>query len=351
MDLKNLERAMRAVIVAPDGTASDLTGRSIFLPFERFRDEICRKGSCFVCGSPRGKNFNDEHVIPNWLQRHCGLHKETLTLPNGVRVKYGTYKIPCCEGCNSLLGDIYETPISKAMCGGYDSVIEFIKEGGASLLCSWLALIFLKVHLLDFKNKMKLDDRENAGFIGDAYELGELHHIHAIARARTAGVHIDENVLGSLVVLRVHHDLETVDYDYCDNLLARGLLLQIKDVAFIHIIDDCGATIGMLSEQLKTIPDPITRLQLREVYAKYLAANLHLENSPEFRTEFVGPYGQPTIRAGLPEFKVREYEPTVFGQLLAGSLGELAEAIIVNGKTGDEALSLIESERPVSWFC
>lgn len=84
-----------------------------FLPFERLRDEICKKGSCFVCGSPRGRDFNDEHVIPNWLQRHCGLHKETLTLPNGVRVKQGTHKTPCCEECNRLLGDIYETPISK----------------------------------------------------------------------------------------------------------------------------------------------------------------------------------------------------------------------------------------------
>ncbi|MFB9983867.1 hypothetical protein ACFSQQ_04555 [Mesorhizobium kowhaii] len=332
-------------MVEADGTAEDIDGRKIFFSFQRFKDEICKKGYCFVCGAAPNKSFNNEHIIPNWALRHCGMHQETLTLPTGNRVKYGTYKIPCCKDCNSRLSEIYETPVSKAICGGYESLITYLKEGGSSLIRAWLALIFLKVHLRDFKNRISLDKRQELGVIGDEYELSDLHHIHAIARAETAGIEIDDRVFGTLMILKIDPSLGGDPFDYCDNLAGRTLLIQIYDIALIYVIDDCGATAGMLSEQLKSMPNPISEIQLREVYARHLAANIHIKKRPTFRTELVGHGGHPRITVTLPNFEIHPFEPSIFGRVLVGALGNLTEGIVVDGKTGSAALDIVATGR------
>jgi hypothetical protein len=336
---------LRAYTVEADGTAKDIDGRTIFFSFQKFKDEICKRGHCFVCGAAPNRAFNNEHIFPKWVLKHCHMYNETLTLPNGVRVKYGTYKIPCCKKCNSLLADVYETPISKAICGGYDNLINYIEAGNDELICAWLALIFLKIHLRDFQNSVSLDERLDFGVIGDEYELSELHHIHAIARAATAGVEIDGDVFGTLIVLQVDPSAKHIAFDYCDNLSGRALLVQIHDIALIYVLDDCGATTTMLSERLKRLPSPISQIQLREVYARYLAANLHIKESPTFRTELVGPRGLPRITVELPKFDAHEYHPLVFGRMLAGALGNLAASVEVDGKTGEAALDIIETGR------
>lgn len=332
-----------AYIVAPDGSAQDIDGKTIFFSFERFKDKICKKGHCFVCGASPGQDFNNEHIFPNWLLRHCRLHNETLTLPNEVRVKYGTYKIPCCQSCNGQLAEIYETPISKAMCAGYEGVLEFVQNGGFYCLCAWLSLIFTKVHLRDFKNRVSLDMREDDGVLGEHYELNELHHIHAVARAATADVQVDEKVFGTLVILRLDHSEQDLAFDYCDNLAGRTLLIRVKDVALIYVLDDCCATGGMLSEQLKTLPNSLSRIQLREVYARHLAANMHIKERPTFRTEFLGAKGKPRISVKLPELNFHDYDPNVFGRVFASALGSYSEQVMVDGKTGEDALEAIET--------
>lgn len=334
---------MNAYIVSPDGSVRDINGKTIFFSFERFKGAICKKGYCFVCGSSPNRNFNNEHVFPNWLLRQCRVHEEKLTLPNGVLVKYGTYKIPCCQTCNSLLAEVYEAPISSAFYAGYDGVLEFVRNGGANRICAWLSLIFAKVHLRDFKNRASLDERANEGVIGDHYELSELHHVHAVARAATAGVQVDERVFGTLVVLRISPTKKDVAFDYCDNLAGRTMLLQVNDVAMIYVLDDCGATSGMLSEQLKKLPYSLSELQLREVYARHLAANIHIKERPIFRTEFVSATGKPRISVELPELNIHNYEPEVFGRFFATALGNYSDALTVDGITGEEALDAIKS--------
>lgn len=332
---------MKAYTIEKDGTAKGNEGRTIFFSFQRFKDEICKKGHCFVCGASPNKSFNNEHIFPDWILRHCSIHGEKLTLPNGNLVGYSTYKIPCCKACNSLLADIYEVPISKAVCGGYDSLLGYVENGGFGRLCAWLALIFVKVHLRDFRNKVSLDNRDNKGMIGDEYELHELHHLHALARATTANVEVDEKVFGTLVILQVGSSSMGSAFDYADDLRGRGLLLQVQDIALIHVLDDCGATAGMLSEQRKTWPCEISKIQLREIYARHLAANIHIKETPTFRTEFVGPKGRPRIAVKLPKLDIHDNEPSVFGSIFSNVLRNSVKNITLDGKTGDAALEAI----------
>ncbi|EJK87282.1 MULTISPECIES: hypothetical protein [Rhizobium] len=326
-----------------DGSIYDETNKTIFFSFEKFQSEICKEGHCFVCGAKPDRAFNDEHVFPNWLQRYCNIQKEGLDLPNGQQATYATYKIACCSGCNSLLGDVYETPISEIIKGGQAAVVDFVQNGGMSLFCGWLSLIFLKVHLRDFRNRVSLDLRAPAETIGDSYELHELHHVHAVARAVTAGVEIDPDVLGTLMILDVgsHAGL----FDYCDNLAGRTLLLQVNNMAFVYVIDDCGATSTMLRDQMKVLPHPLNRIQVREVYARHLTANMHIASSPTFGTVISTKTGKPRITVDLPEFKAHDFEPKVFGEMFRGSMGNLASEIEVDGKRGEAAIEIIATGR------
>ncbi len=326
-----------------DGSFVDETGKTLFFSFERFRDEICKNGHCFVCGAKPDKAFNGEHVIPNWLQKHCGIQKEALNLPNGQKAAYGTYKIACCSGCNSLLGEVYEVPISKVLKGGEAAVIDFLESGGAPLFCGWLSLIFLKVHLRDFRNRVFLDERAAAETIGDSYELQHLHHVHAVARAVTAAVDIDPKVFGSLHVLGLVSSGDL--FDYCDNLAGRTLLLQVNEIAFVYVIDDCGATSDMLVNQFEVLPHPLNRVQIREIYARRLAANLHIVESPTFSTVISRETGKPTIQVELPEYKIHDFEPALFGEVFRGALGDLAPHVQVDGKLGEAAIEIIASGR------
>lgn len=231
--------------------------------------------------------------------------------------------------------------MSKSLCAGYDATLEYVRNGGHNRLCAWLSLIFAKVHLRDFKNSISLDLRDMVEMIGDHYELGDLHHIHAVARAATAGFKVSEQVFGALVLLRLDLSQKDGPFDYCDNLAGRALLLQVKDLALIYVLDDCGATAGMLSGQLKVLPDPMSAIQLREVYARHLAANIHIKEPPTFRTDYIGKNGKPDISVNFPDLDFHDYDPTVFGQMFAGALGNYRDVVSVDGKFGDEALDKI----------
>jgi hypothetical protein len=190
-----------------------------------------------------------------------------------------------------------------------------------------------------------LNKRQDLGFIADEYELNELHHIHAAARAATAEIEIGDEVFGTLLMLKVDHSSRDIAFDYCDSLIGRSVLLQVKDIALIYVLDDCGATGGMLSDQLESLRRRVSQIQLREVYARHLAANLHIKESPKFRTEFFGTTDRPHIIAILPNLSLHEYEPSIFGRCFADALRNLAEGIMVDGKTGVAALDLIATGR------
>ena len=67
-----------------DGSIVDQDGKVIFFSTRRFIDDICIGNCCFICGAkPEEKQFDDEHVFPEWLLRRYNLFARTITLPNG----------------------------------------------------------------------------------------------------------------------------------------------------------------------------------------------------------------------------------------------------------------------------
>jgi hypothetical protein len=66
-----------------DDSVETVDGRIILYSVTRFLDEIANGDGCFICGAKPGtKEFNREHVVPDWVLRDRGLHSGNIALPN-----------------------------------------------------------------------------------------------------------------------------------------------------------------------------------------------------------------------------------------------------------------------------
>ena len=149
---------MGTYIKTADGSFETVDRKVLYFSTERFITEIGRGECCFICGvGPSDAPFNNEHVIPKWLLAKHGLYSKKVTLPNGARLSYGQYTLPCCVECNSLMGEKIETPVSRVLAGGLRSVREYLEKEGHWLIFLWLALIYLKTHLKDRHLRFHLD--------------------------------------------------------------------------------------------------------------------------------------------------------------------------------------------------
>lgn len=118
---------MKAFILnTENGNIADVSSEKakvLYFGLSVFEDSIVRGGCCFICGeSPNEKEFNNEHIIPDWLLKKFDLHSENIILPNKTKILYGNYKVPCCKECNTVLGKVIEEPMSILIKQAPDSV-------------------------------------------------------------------------------------------------------------------------------------------------------------------------------------------------------------------------------------
>lgn len=134
--------AMDVVIWTQDGSLIR-NRKTIYFSFDRFLKDIVHGDRCFICGAnPELVPFNDEHVLPDWILRRYGLHNRVIILPNYTRFRYGQFKIPCCESCNSMLGGKVERSMQEMFDRGYKALAEHVVSDGPYKLFCWMRLIF-----------------------------------------------------------------------------------------------------------------------------------------------------------------------------------------------------------------
>lgn len=262
-------------------------GKTIFFSYDDFINKIVKGNCCFICGvSPESEDFNNEHVIPNWILSRYGLHDKFIYLPNGTKYKYGQYTIPCCTKCNSELGEKIEIPISLLLKKNYTEIIQEISLNPEihKLLFQWLSLIFFKTHLKDNLLLMNMDKRVDEGKIGDNHYWEAMHHIHCIIRSIHTNATISPNVFGTFLFFQVTMDSSTDAFDYIDTPYGRVVMVQIGELCLILVIDDSCFSKVIFSEELKKIQGRVNRYQIREIIANLNYINLNIQDRPLFKS-------------------------------------------------------------------
>lgn len=306
-------------------TVFDAEGKILFLGLKDFNEKIVEGENCFICGlSPSEKEFNNEHIIPNWILRSYELHNEQINLSNDSGVRYGSYTVPCCVECNSELSRVYETPISKILAKPYAEVIKLFGSGSSSemfeLMFKWLCLIFIKTHLKDTSLRKNPDRRVKEEFIGDDFYWDEMHHIHCIARSHYTNARIDYKVYGTIFIFPtlLREEERENQFDYIDNEKGKGILLQLGEFTIIAILNDSCAGLSVYQDCFEKINGPLNSFQARQVFSDLLSINLSLVERPVFRSQFSDD-NQYSVTATLPQKVSLDQERTnvLSGDLLA----------------------------------
>ncbi len=276
--------------ITNDGSILDHDGKVIFFSIKRFVKDIGKGNCCFICGdSPSKTTFNKEHILPKWILKKYDLFSRTITLPNETGFRYDQYVVPCCQQCNTLMGEKIEQPVRNLIDQGFYAVQKHIEENGYWLFFIWLNIIFLKTHLKDKNLKLYRNSRQGSGMISDSYFWEELHHIHCIARSFYTGCHLDFNVMGSFLTLEAKIEDYYEKFDYTDLYHGRSVLLRLNDICFISILNDSCASQFRFSNSLnfqKLMSFAWSPIQLREILAHLNFINQNLKYRPKFATIF-----------------------------------------------------------------
>ncbi len=265
----------------------------VFMGVEEFKREIIQEKRCFICGVPRkrkgikndgAKTFNNEHIIPYWVIRRCNLSRKKIALPDGYKLRYIRYKIPCCEECNSELGRVIEKPVSRLFFKGNEELLKYPRKKSVNLnLFKWLCLIFIKTHLKDNSLMTAIDEEREPGFTGHSHDWKSLHHIWCVSRIPFTEAVLGEGVMGSIIVLECE-DTKGRHYDYIDDLSNKTIMIKIGKICLIGVLDDAGAVKNILKDILKEIKEPVTDLQRLEIFSYVNYIRLNLKNLPTFHS-------------------------------------------------------------------
>lgn len=327
-----------------DGSFVDAQGKVIFFSTERFVNDICLGDCCFICGAKPGeKEFNDEHILPEWLLRRYDLFSKTITLPNEGTVRYDRYTVPCCAECNSLMGEVVEEPISEVVRGGVDAINDFVSKGNLLKMFVWMGLIFLKTHLKDRALRVHLDKRKGEEKIADEYEWEHLHHIHSVVRCFYTGCFVEVEAIGSFLGIPVDAQESRDRFDYGDLYLAQTMLLRLDDTALLAVFDDSGGALNYFWQKIQKITGPVSGLQLREIMVELAFLNLHMKERPKFQTRADLVNGKCRIVGTRPKLDLVDMDRQVRGELLHNAVRHALPHIRVRGHTEDEILEAIKA--------
>lgn len=284
--------------VLDESTVVDESGRYRFLSEEYFCDLTKVGGRCFVCLTAPGEK-TQEHVIPDWVIRLTHLQYQTIGLPNGERLPYPRYTIPCCYDCNQALDAQYEDPISRAMKAGLHGLRE-LHLSDPTLLIRWLNLIFFKTHYKDLFLRKNLDRRIGDEKIGDAYDWGVMNLPHSLFRAPMNDIRLESHNLGSLFAVKVLNPNWAGLWDYRDNILTGTIYVRINDVVLIAVLNDGGVTSGLMQNRFSR-ESGANVIQTLEMLTDIQYLNHGLTSTAEYIKRWVIESDYTGIRVELPE--------------------------------------------------
>lgn len=313
-------------------------------------NKICATDCCFVCGTPRGQApFNDEHVVPRWILNRYNLFKKKITLPNGHEHTYGTYKMPCCVACNSLLGKSIENPMSEMLDGGFELIsakLEDTSSMGAvrrQALYVWLCLLFIKTHLKDRHLRQHLDFRFGKARIADHYDWLPMHHIHCVARMPYVTGSILPDVVGTVFWYRIDDPTMEDRFDYFDLTNDHTIALRLGDIGIVAVLTDAGACRSAWHQQFVELQGKtLTMVQLRELAARLAIANRDLLNRPTFGTlvnRNVVPADVVIYSKHDREPRFAEFNHSVFGKILEHAISSYKSTLKLDEGDQHESVS------------
>jgi hypothetical protein len=195
-----------------------------------------------------------------------------------------------------------------------------------------VSLLFFKVHLKDRSVRLHNDPRLGLEVIGDAYDWGDMHHLHAVARSPYTTASLLPEAMGSLQIYEITGELTKDGWDYLDFTFDQTVIIRVGRIGIVATLNDSTAAESAWGDRLNIIDGPISELQLREIGAMFALANRSLIDRPIFST-LVYDKTIAMIACQRPPLLLKDFEPEAFGHALLFAVRNDvdAKAIMVDG--------------------
>jgi hypothetical protein len=96
---------------------------------------------------------------------------------------------------------------------------------------------------------------------------------------------VEQEAVGSFLVVSVRTQASTEQFDFSDLYLAQSMFLRLGEMSVITVFNDSGAAMSWFWQKLEKITGPVSDLQLREIMVEFAYLNLPLKERPTFQTD------------------------------------------------------------------
>jgi hypothetical protein len=317
-----LHKRTDPVFIGPDNSVTR-AGRVVLLSRDDFY-QMCLSWNrhCFLCGKEferidGNKNFNKEHVVPDWVLRYFNITQETIHLPNMTTYEYSKYRIPCCEECNYGFLKKLEDNVSPIIKGGMKIVEQKLAEepNWVINLYAWMAIIFFKMHYKDLSLKAEIKSPDQNNTIATRDRLAELYGLHIWFRSLMTGMITNQKAMGSFLLIGTKTGQKAEDnFDLSDNFPTRTMMLRLGDIGLIACFDDSTAVLSHQNHLIQDLKGNLSPKQLKELYARFVYSRLLVKELPTNRA-FVD-NGYVRFDVELPSLEFDEWKEMEFRYLL-----------------------------------
>lgn len=242
---------------------------------------------CFMCREIlTNENKTVEHIYPKWLQKHCGLWDQKITLPNGSTMPYRQYTVPCCKDCNGTVMADFENQIRSTILQGYNS----FKGLNEEIIAWWLYKQYYAklVKQLSLKNDIK---NPESSMMLSAEDLQKYDAIYYYMCQLLKGVKFKTPKPYEIYVYKT---VPEPAFDYIDDISRNVLYLKIHDVLIICALDSFNFFTLQYQEEVHVLDslEIVHPLQGLELFAKMVYYKTHYKFDTEHKViiDASGPY-------------------------------------------------------------
>lgn len=274
LDSKKLREDADGSIIFEDGTVFHWSP-------SRLNRLVSTDNTCFLCGRDRSTtDFDEEHVLPQWILRDFNLKNEKVALPNNQLVPYYKYKIPCCERCNKWFGRNLETPMKNIVARASDNPKERILGANTELVYSWLANLQFKLSLKDFHWLWSKNPSLHEGSIALAAgtDVNNLITAHMFLRTFPFDIRVNPNAIGNLTKLTAAPS--EIKFNFKNSTDDQNIFIKFGRIALFATFGDCNHSSSEMDPYFNK--GEYSDLQLIEIFCRQSTFQHCLLSRPNF---------------------------------------------------------------------
>lgn len=317
LDSKKLREDADGSIIFEDGTVFHWSP-------SRLNRLISTNNTCFLCGRDRSTtDFDEEHILPQWILRDFNLENEKVALPNNQLVKYYQYKIPCCERCNKWLGKNLENPIKNILSDAVDNPNIRILGENTKLVYSWLANLQFKLSLKDFHWLWSKNPNKHEGSIALAAgaDVNDLFSAHAFLRSFPFDIRVNSRAVGNITKLTAVPSKTNFDLRHLTE--GQNIYIKLGRIALFASFGDCDQS--SIEMDFYFNKGGYSDIQLIEIFCRQSTFQRCLLSLPQFSLDPLYHEVRHLVLnvEGIDNIRILDFDHEYFGRLFRRQLGPM----------------------------